>query len=90
MVVSLWGRDKLAVDSGVTDGGGWGGVRSPTMSASPDEVDAVIEDARARRSARLREVPDALGWLQRCSSTQTAIPGRWRTTRTGPSTTTAA
>ena len=26
MIVALWGRDQLAEDSGVEDGGGWGGV----------------------------------------------------------------
>jgi len=25
MVLALWGRDQLAEDSGVEDGGGWGG-----------------------------------------------------------------
>jgi hypothetical protein len=25
LVVALWSRGKLAADSGVTDGGGWGG-----------------------------------------------------------------
>ena len=37
LIVALWGRDKLAGDSGVEDSGGWGGVtlaynvRSPTF-----------------------------------------------------------
>ncbi len=26
MVVALWGRDRLAQDSGVEDAGGWGGI----------------------------------------------------------------
>jgi len=30
-VVALWDRAKLAEDSGVQDGGGWGASRSPTM-----------------------------------------------------------
>ena len=42
----LWGRDKLAADSGVTDGGGWGGVTLAHNVRSTDEVDAVIEQAR--------------------------------------------
>ncbi|HVF07700.1 MAG TPA: VOC family protein [Actinomycetota bacterium] len=42
----LWSRQKLAEDSGVTDGGGWGGVTLAHNVASTDEVDAVIEQAR--------------------------------------------
>ena len=30
MVFALWGRDELAVDSGVTDNGGWGGITLAT------------------------------------------------------------
>ena len=26
LIFSLWGRDQLAADSAVADGGGWGGV----------------------------------------------------------------
>ena len=33
MVLALWGRDKLAEDSVVEDGGGWAASRSPTASA---------------------------------------------------------
>ena len=47
MVVALWGRAQLAEDSGVTDGGGWGGVTLAHNQRSPAEVDAVIEQARA-------------------------------------------
>jgi catechol 2,3-dioxygenase-like lactoylglutathione lyase family enzyme len=47
MIVALWGRDKLAKDSGVDDGGGWGGVTLAYNVRSPEEVDAVIEEARA-------------------------------------------
>src|SRR2546423_9138606 len=47
MIVALWGRDKLAADSGVVDGGGWGGVTLAYNVRSPEEVDAVIEQARA-------------------------------------------
>ncbi len=45
MIVALWGRDKLAEDSCVEDGGGWGGVTLAYCVASPDEVDAVLADA---------------------------------------------
>jgi uncharacterized protein len=47
MIVALWGRAKLAADSGVEDGGGWGGVTLAYNVRSPEEVDAVIEEARA-------------------------------------------
>ena len=47
MIVALWGRDQLAEDSGVEDGGGWGGVTLALNVRSPAEVDAVIEEARA-------------------------------------------
>ena len=45
MIVSLWSRDKLAEDTAVTDGGGWGGVTLGYNVASPAEVDAVMADA---------------------------------------------
>ncbi len=45
MVVALWGRDKLAEDSCVQDGGGWGGVTLAYCVRSPEEVDAVLADA---------------------------------------------
>lgn len=47
MIVALWGRDKLAEDSAVSDGGGWGGVTLAHCAASPAEVDAVLADAEA-------------------------------------------
>jgi catechol 2,3-dioxygenase-like lactoylglutathione lyase family enzyme len=47
MVVSLWRRDQLAEDSGVEDGGGWGGITLAHNVGSPAEVDAVIDTARA-------------------------------------------
>ena len=47
MVLALWGRDHLAQDGTVADGGGWGGVTLAHNVASPAEVDAVIEEARA-------------------------------------------
>jgi hypothetical protein len=39
MVVALWDRGKLAADSAVTDGGGWGGVTLAYNVRSPEEVD---------------------------------------------------
>jgi catechol 2,3-dioxygenase-like lactoylglutathione lyase family enzyme len=47
MVVSLWGRDQLAEDSGVQDGGGWGGTTLAHNVRSPAEVDAVLAQANA-------------------------------------------
>jgi uncharacterized protein len=47
MIVALWDRAKLADDSGVEDGGGWGGITLAYNVRSPEEVDAVIEEARA-------------------------------------------
>ena len=47
MIVALWDREKLAEDSTVTDGGGWGGVTLAYNVNSPGQVDAVIEEARA-------------------------------------------
>jgi uncharacterized protein len=55
LVVSLWSRDKLAEDSGVTDPGGWGGVALAHNVRSPDEVDAVVEEARAAGADVVRE-----------------------------------
>src|SRR5207302_1263361 len=45
MVLALWGRDELARDSGVRDGGGWGGVTLAYNVRSPAEVDALLADA---------------------------------------------
>lgn len=61
MVVALWSREALAQDSGVADGGGWGGVTLAHNVRSPDEVDAVIEEARAAGAAITRE-PAATFW----------------------------
>ena len=55
LVVTLWGRDKLAADSGVTDGGGWGGVTLAHNVSSPAHVDSVIEEARSAGARIARE-----------------------------------
>jgi uncharacterized protein len=54
-VLTLWGRDKLAEDSGVSDGGGWGGVTLAHNVRSREEVDEVIERARAALAVVTRE-----------------------------------
>ena len=46
-VVALWDRARLAEDSGVEDAPGWGGVTLAYNVRAPEEVDAVIEEARA-------------------------------------------
>ena len=45
MVVALWGRARLAQDSGVELGSGYGGVTLAYNTRSVGEVDAVIEQA---------------------------------------------
>jgi hypothetical protein len=55
MVVALWDRAELAEDSAVTDGGGWGGVTPAYNTRSAEEVDEVIEEARAAGAAIGRE-----------------------------------
>jgi predicted lactoylglutathione lyase len=55
MIIALWGRDQLAEDSGVEDGGGWGGVTLAYNTRSPEEVDRVIEQARAAGGTIPRE-----------------------------------
>ena len=47
MIVALWDRAALADDSAVEDTGGWGGVSLALNVRSPEEVDDVLEEARA-------------------------------------------
>ncbi len=47
LVVGLWNRAELAADSGVEDGGGWGGVTLAYNVGSPAEVDALLDEAEA-------------------------------------------
>jgi uncharacterized protein len=47
MIFALWDRAKLTEDSGVQDGGGWGGVTFAHLVGSPEEVDDVLAQARA-------------------------------------------
>src|SRR4051794_31615946 len=55
MILALWGRNQLAEDSGVEDAGGWGGVTLAYNGRSPDEVDQVIEQARAAGGEIVRQ-----------------------------------
>jgi predicted lactoylglutathione lyase len=61
MVVALWDRARLAEDSVVTDGGGWGGVTLAYNTRSADEVDEVIEQARSA-GAKIGREPAETFW----------------------------
>ncbi len=61
MVVALWDRGRLAEDSCVEDGGGWGGVTLAVNVASPGEVDALTEEARAA-GAKIGREPAETFW----------------------------
>ena len=61
MAFGLWDRSELAVDSGVTDPGGWGGVTLAHNVRSPAEVDRVIEQARAA-GATISKEPAETFW----------------------------
>ena len=56
VVLVLWSRHKLAADMGVADDGArWGGVALAHNVSSDDEVDHVIEEARANGAEIIRE-----------------------------------
>jgi len=55
MVLALWDRARLAEDSCVQDGGGWGGTTLALNLGSRQEVDAVTEEARAAGATIGRE-----------------------------------
>ena len=55
MVLALWSRASLAVDSVVQDSGGWGGTTLAHNVRSPEDVDSVIEEARAAGATIARE-----------------------------------
>jgi predicted lactoylglutathione lyase len=61
MVVALWDRKRLAEDSCVEDSPGWGGVTLAMNVGSPEEVDAVTEEARVAGATIGRE-PDKTFW----------------------------
>jgi predicted lactoylglutathione lyase len=90
-VVALWDRARLAEDSCVEDGGGWGGVTMALNFASPEEVEAVIEEARAA-GARIGREPAETFWggYSGIFVDPDGHPWRSPTTRTGPSPRTAA
>lgn len=61
MVLGLWDRAQLAEDSGVDDGGGWGGVTLAHNVSTPGEVDLVIDQARSAGATVTRQ-PTATFW----------------------------
>jgi uncharacterized protein len=61
MIVALWSRESLAEDSGVEDSGGWGGVTLAYNARSPEDVDAVIAEAR-RAGAEIPRAGAATFW----------------------------
>jgi hypothetical protein len=61
MVFALWGREQLTEDSAVADPGGYGGVTLAYNARGREEVDAVIEEARAA-GARIGREPAETFW----------------------------
>jgi predicted lactoylglutathione lyase len=61
MIVALWDRARLAEDSAVQDGGGWGGTTLALNLGSAAEVDAAIEEAR-RAGATIGREPAETFW----------------------------
>jgi uncharacterized protein len=55
MVLALWGRGQLAMDSSVEDSGGWGGVTLALNLGSREEVDMATDEARAAGATIGRE-----------------------------------
>jgi catechol 2,3-dioxygenase-like lactoylglutathione lyase family enzyme len=47
MILALWSRALLAVDSAVEDSGGWGGVTLAYNVRSPAEVDDVLAEGES-------------------------------------------
>jgi predicted lactoylglutathione lyase len=42
MIIALWERGKLADDTAVSDGGGWGGITLGYCVGAREEVDAIL------------------------------------------------
>jgi uncharacterized protein len=56
IVLVLWGRDKLAADTGVSDAGSsWAGITLAHNTGSREEVHDVIELVRANGAEIIRE-----------------------------------
>jgi catechol 2,3-dioxygenase-like lactoylglutathione lyase family enzyme len=71
LILALWDRSKLAMDSVVDDGAGWGGVTLAYNTASPEDVDVTLSEAgaagatigRAGAPATLLSVVKPLFWV---------------------------
>ncbi len=61
MAVALWDRSRLAEDSCVEDSLGWGGVTFAVNFGSREEVNAVVEQARAA-GAKIGREPAETSW----------------------------
>jgi catechol 2,3-dioxygenase-like lactoylglutathione lyase family enzyme len=61
MVLALWDRAKLAEDSGVELGSGYGGVTLARNVASPAEVDEAVAQAQAA-GATIARAPGETFW----------------------------
>lgn len=61
LVVALWSRDELAVDSAVEDASGWGGVTIAHNVSTTAEVDELLELAEAA-GARIGRSGAATSW----------------------------
>ncbi|HEY8083826.1 MAG TPA: VOC family protein [Solirubrobacterales bacterium] len=61
MVLALWDRTRLAEDSCVEDGGGWGGTTLALNFGSTEEVDEILEEARAA-GAKIGRGPERTFW----------------------------
>jgi predicted lactoylglutathione lyase len=55
MAVALWSREENAADVGLEDTGGFSGIVLAYNARSPEEVDAVIEQARAAGARIMRD-----------------------------------
>lgn len=61
LVVALWDRTSLALDSAVADAGGWGGVTLAHNVESPEAVERVLEEA-VRAGARIGRSGAPTSW----------------------------
>jgi predicted lactoylglutathione lyase len=56
VVLVLWGREKLAADTGVVDeGSSWSGITLAHNAGSREEVDTIVETARRNGAEIARE-----------------------------------
>ena len=56
VVLTLWGREKLAADTGIADSGAsWSGITLAHNAGSREEVDGLIEAARRNGAEIARE-----------------------------------